>query len=296
MITAIIIVMSNLRINIWDVEHGTSIYAVTPNGKKIFLDCGSSGDFSPSLDVNPDHEKKKLDYLILSHPHQDHITDLQNLDEKFKIKILTRNKKITKEVMLDDNPDVFDPPNDKIIGKYFKLLERFTQSVAWEESPSNPSWGNNCTFHNFFNDDVSLGVNNLSVVTFIEFGDETILYGGDMEEKGWLEMLKDEKFKSHLKKTTILIASHHGNDSGYCQELFKYFMPKITIFSTGAPVDDNSRSKYHNQTTGMMVRNQSGNDERRSVLTTRNDGHIQIVVSPLTQPKISLHSSLLVIN
>jgi competence protein ComEC len=285
--------MSNLKITVWNVERGTSIYVVAPNGKKVFLDCGSSSEFSPALEVNPDYETKKLDYLVISHPHQDHITDLQNIDDKFNIKVLSRNKKISKDVMTEDNPDVFDPPNDVIIGKYFELPERFTHDVEWENNPSNPTWGNGCTFHTFTNDDISLGVNNLSVVTFIEFGDETILYGGDMEEKGWLEMLKKENFRHHLKKTTILIASHHGNDSGYCNELFDYFTPKITIFSAGSYVDDNARNKYENHTKGMTVRNQSGYEENRLVLTTRNDGHIQIVVYPLgiQEPKISLHSN-----
>jgi len=285
--------MSNLKLTVWNVEQGTSIYVVTPNGKRIFLDCGSSSEFSPALEVNSSYEKKKLDYLVLSHPHQDHITDLQNIDEKFKIKVLSRNKKISKDVMKEDNPDVFDPPNDVIIGKYFELSGRFTKDIDWDDDPSNSTWGNGCTFHNFYNDDTSLGVNNLSVVTFIEFGDETILYGGDIEKEGWLELLKSENFRRHLKKTTILIASHHGNESGYCEEIFEYFTPKITIFSAGKYVDDNARNKYVNQTKGMTVRNQSGDDENRLILTTRNDGHIQIVVYPLgiLEPKISLHSS-----
>jgi len=285
--------MSNLKVTIWNVEHGTSIYVVTPNGKKVFLDCGSSSEFSPALEVNSSYEKKKLDYLVISHPHQDHITDLQNLDEKFRIKVLSKNKKISKDVMKEDNPNVFDPPNDEIIGKYFELKDRFTHDVAWEDDPSNPAWGNGCTFHTFYLDDPSLGVNNLSVVTFIEFGGEVILYGGDMEEKGWLELLKKDSFKRHLKKTTILIASHHGNDSGYCMEIFEYFTPKITIFSAGKYVDDNGRNKYLNQTKeeGMLIRNQNGEYEKRWILTTRNDGHIQVVVYPLgiQEPKISIH-------
>ncbi|MCY4491923.1 MAG: hypothetical protein OXC46_10780, partial [Thaumarchaeota archaeon] len=88
----------------------------------------------------------------------------------------------------------------------------------------------------------SLGVNNLSLVTFVEFAAETILYGGDVEEKGWLELLKNYEFITNLKKTTILIASHHGNDSGYCKDLFKYFRPKITILSTGKYDNSNAVS------------------------------------------------------
>ncbi|MCV0367238.1 MAG: MBL fold metallo-hydrolase [Nitrosopumilus sp.] len=282
--------MTNLLVSVWNVEHGSSVYAVTPNGRKVFLDCGSSSEFSPAKEVNSTYEKKKLDYLVITHPHRDHITDLEFVEEKFNIKVIRRNKKITKDVMLKDNPDVFDPPNDKIIERYFKLSDRFTKNVEPDEDPSNPSWGNGCTFHSFNNDDKELGVNNLSVATFIEFGSETILQGGDLEEKGWLELLKDKEFREHLKKTTILLASHHGNDSGYCKELFDYFTPKITIFSAGSYVDDNSRKKYEAHTKGITVRSLSRGNEDRWVLTTRKDGHIKIVAYPDTsmEPKITI--------
>lgn len=288
--------MSNLQITIWDVEHGTAIYAVTPNGRKIILDCGSSSDFSPALEINPTNEKKILDHLVISHPHQDHITDIQNIDEKFQIKTLQRNEKITEEVMKEDNPSVFDPPNASLIDKYYELGKRFSAPVKWDNDPENPEWGKNCTFHTFANCDSSLGPNNLSTVTFIEFGEDCVLCGGDVEEKGWLELLKSNKFVTHLEKTTIFIASHHGNDSGYCKDLFDHFTPKIIIFSAGSGhIDDNSRTRYANQTQegGMSIRNQSGDEENRSVLTTRHDGHIHVVVYPSgsKEPKISLRSS-----
>ena len=162
--------------------------------------------------------------------------------------------------------------------------------MEWENDPSNPSWGNGCTFHSFNNDDTSLGVNNLSVATFIEFGGETILQGGDLEEKGWEELLKSDSFKKHLKNTTMLLASHHGNDSGYCQKIFDYFSPKITIFSAGKYIDDNARNKYVQQTKGMKVRSISRGEEDRWVLTTRKDGHIKIVIypDPSIEPKITI--------
>jgi competence protein ComEC len=282
--------MTNLIFTVWNVEHGSSVFVQTPNGRKVFLDCGSSSGFSPAKEVNSTSEKKKLDFLVITHPHQDHITDILNIENRFKIKVLRRNKVITKDVMLEDNEKVFDPPNDKIIEKYFELADRFVDDVTPENDPSLPTWGNGCTFHSFNNNDLKLGVNNLSVATFIHFGNETIFQGGDIEEKGWLELLKNNDFKEHLKKTTILLASHHGNDSGFCKDLFNYFTPKITIFSAGSFVDDISRKKYEVNTKGMIVRKRSGSEEKRWVLTTRHDGHIKMVISPTgdIEPKITI--------
>jgi beta-lactamase superfamily II metal-dependent hydrolase len=243
------------------------------------LDCGSSDEFSPALEINPTSEIKKLDYLVVSHPHQDHITDLENFDKKFDIRVMSRNKKITKDVMLKDNPDVFDPPNDVIINKYYEINNRFITPVEPINDPTTAAWGNGCTLHVFYNEDTQLEVNDLSIATFIKFGNETILYGGDLKEKGWLELLKDNRFREFLKTTTILVASHHGNESGYCEDIFKHFCPKITIFSAGS-YQDFAISKYREKTKGMIVNKRSGGQEKRYVLTTRNDGHIDLVLYP----------------
>lgn len=282
--------MTNLLVNVFDVEHGTCIYLQTPNGKKAMFDCGSSSEFSPALHLNDTEKKKKLDYLVITHPHQDHITDLENIEEKFNITVLSRNKKITKKIMEDDNPEVFDSPNDVIIGRYFDLSDRFTNDADWGNDPKNPVWGNGCTIHTFNNSDTSLEVNDLSVIVFVQFADEVILYGGDLKEKGWLELLKNQNFVKMLKKTTIFVASHHGNDSGYCSDLFEYFTPKITIVSAGRYREHDATSKYDEVTDGMDVHSKSNGTTQRKVITTRNDGHIQVVISPDSSipPKITI--------
>lgn len=271
--------MSNVVVKVWNVEHGVCISIQTPNGRKAILDCGSSDSISPASEINSTVEKKKLDYLLISHPHQDHITDILELDKRFDIKVLSRNKLIDENKMKDDNPEVFDPPNDKFINKYFEISKRFTEPVSQENDPSNTQWGNGCTIHSFSNDDKSLEVNDLSMVGFVVFYNETILYGGDLKEKGWLEILKQEKFREFLKKTTIFIASHHGNESGYCEEIFKYFKPKVTIFSAGR-YKDFAIKKYEEKTKGITVYKRSGGTDNRLVLTTRNDGDIDLVLYP----------------
>ena len=281
--------MSNLKVKVWDVEHGACIYAVAPNGKKVIIDCGNSSDISPAYNINTDHEKKKLDYLVISHPHQDHITDLLNVDEKFNVKVFRCNEKISKSVMKQDNPNVFDPPNDIYIDKYYEYTEKFTSDVDWSDSPKNPSWGNGCTFHTFSNSDTELTVNDLSVITFIKFENQTILYGGDLLEKGWQVLLTRKKFCEYLSKTTIFIAAHHGHDSGYCLDIFKYFTPSIIICSVGRHKDQ-AISKYRQHTEGMTVYNRIGDNKHCFVLTTRNNGNIDMVLYPdsTMKPKITV--------
>jgi len=267
-----------VKMKIWDVEHGVCIYIETPNKKRALLDGGSSSNFSPAIYLHEDLKIKKLDYLLISHPHDDHIRDIENIDYYFDIKVLGRNKKIDKEVMKEDNSKLFTPPNDKRITKYFEIDKKFTEPVKDEEKPSDPRWGIGCSIKYFKNDDKSLSVNDLSLATFVNFGHERILYGGDLEEKGWLELLKNENFKEYLAKTTILIASHHGRDSGFCSEIFKYFTPKLTVVSAGKYTDSDATSRYDEVTTGMKIKSMKRGEEKRKVVTTRKDGHINITI------------------
>ena len=277
--------MSNLIIEIFDVGAGLAIYVKTPNGKKIFLDCGSTSELSPAHIINPSDDKKRLDYLVVSHPHLDHISDIINVSEKYDIKVLQRNKNLDAETMRIDNPDGED---NECLKKYFSISDKFTNPVKDIDNPENTSWGKGCTFHSFNNSDTNLCVNDQSVVTFIDYGYTTILCGGDVEKKGWDELLKNESFLEYLKKTSILIAPHHGNDSGYNKKLFEYFTPKITIFSTDGP-ENTVGEKYSGNTEGLKVRTKNS-DEVRKILTTNNDGHMKIVVtSENTDPTITIN-------
>ena len=278
------------NITVWDVEHGVCIYAETPNKKRVILDCGTSPDFSPSMHLHDKLGIKKIDYLVISHPHDDHINDINNLLYYYEndIELYRRNEKISKDIVGEENPDVVKAPNDKKINQYFKLDEKFVKGVEWNKSPRNPTWGIGCTFYTYSNDDKELKINNQSVVTFIEFDNEKILYGGDLEEKGWLELLQNEEFVKRLKNTTILIASHHGNESGYCSDIFKHFTPKLTVVSAGKYRDFDAASKYDEKTDGMLVFSKTNGTKHRKVISTRNDGNIEIKIYDDKETKVTI--------
>ena len=65
---------------VWDVENGTAIYAETPNGKNVVIDCGASDDFSPA-EYLKDSLAVSIDFLVISHPHRDHIKDLKGIED-----------------------------------------------------------------------------------------------------------------------------------------------------------------------------------------------------------------------
>lgn len=286
-------VSKQTELYVWNVEDGTSIYAKTPNGKNVVIDCGASDDFSPVEHINNELNVQEIDYLIISHPHKDHIKDLDGIERYYDsdVGVLRRSGYITKDLMIRSNEDLKD---DECLGKYFELSDRYTGDVKREESPRYSNWGDGCVFkcfNNKYSEDGAVNnstINNLSVVTFVRFGNNTVLYGGDMEEEGWEEMLTKDRFKEFLKETTIYIASHHGNKSGFSSELFEHLKPKLTIISAGKKHDYDAANEYRDHTTGMGVF-KDGGQETRWIVTTRNDGHIHITLyDDGAEPRVNL--------
>lgn len=284
----LVIMVQQTELYVWDVGDGAAIYVKTPNDRHVVIDCVASDGFSPAEYLKNSLRVERINYLIISHPHKDHRNDLEGM-VTLGIDVLRLNKSITRDIMIESNNDLKDDKEG--LDRYFKLSNSYTKDVEPEESPQNKDWGEGCTFKCFNNKYSESGevdgstVNNLSVVTFIEFGTDVVLYGGDMEEDGWKEILGKDGFKELLKKTTIYIASHHGHKSGYYADMFEYFKPKLTIISGNKrDGDDDATGKYGEKTEGVNV---DGKDKK--ILTTHEDGHIHITLYDDGDLKVKLN-------
>ena len=270
---------------------GASMYVKTPN-KSMVIDCGASDDFSPADYIKNTLGVSTINRLVVSHPHRDHINDILKIKEHFgnkgqKIELLKRNKEITKDLLIESNNKLKD---DEYVEGYYELEGKFNGGNI---SEADLDFGG--VERDYFqnkNTDEKPGnstINNLSVVTFIKFGKDVVLYGGDMEKEGWETIMKKPGFDEWLQKTTIYLASHHGNKSGYYSEMFKSFKPKITIVPAGKKPNYDAADKYHDKTEGMEITNKDGKKETRKVLTTRKDGHIHITLhDDDTKPTVEL--------
>ena len=75
--------MANLRFVFWDVQHGSAAYIRTPNDTHVVLDLGigsvkgSDAAFSPLRHLKRSGVER-LDYVIITHPHRDHLDDIGN--------------------------------------------------------------------------------------------------------------------------------------------------------------------------------------------------------------------------
>jgi len=94
-----------------------------------------------------------------------------------------------------------------------------------------------------------------------------------MEQPGWRKLLTNPSFRRELALVRIFVASHHGRESGYCEELFAHCWPDVVVISDEEVHFDTQANCYAQHAKGISW---NGGRETRRVLTTRCDGDVRI--------------------
>ncbi len=264
----------------WDVQHGHSTYIKTPNNRHIVVDLGTgdySGknqEFSPLKHLKNNYNVQRLDYVIISHPHLDHIDDILNFD-LLNPKVLNRPKQITNEEVMDGVQE----KDKKKFEKYCEINNRYSSPVKDEstENTSNPdNWGgvkietftpSSCNHNNY---------NNHSIITVIEYAEMKIVIPGDNEKCSFDELLLSNRFKTAISDADILLAPHHGRESGYYLDFINLVNPRLTVVSDGRFCDTSANAKYSAKSRGWTVHKKNGTSTERKCLTTNSDGEVYI--------------------
>lgn len=265
---------------LWDVEHGACAMLLhTRNGQAgrlAMIDSGCTDDWRPSTFIRQELNRAKLDYLFITNADQDHMSDLKGLDEEGVIvPVLIRNPTYTGEEMASIKAMSGRLSRDAIW--YVGACSSHNQPVS---EPFNDHMGG-ITATCFFNSYPQFtNTNDLSLVVFIKYAGFKILFPGDLEVAGWKALLADPVFRAELAMTDILVASHHGRQSGYCAEVFDFCSPSAVVISDKPIIHDTQRTvpDYRRvvRDGGVVVRTTG---KRRHVLTTRRDGSIIFTVN-----------------
>ena len=268
-----------LRFITWNVEHGSAALIQTPNGQQIAIDLGADAGFSPLRHMKYRMGIDQLDKVIITHPHMDHIEDILNFD-LLRPRMLLRPRQLTADDISKGHNNV-GPEAVQIYQKYLEIDAKYTSLVDSADDPAiatNNGGASIATFSPLRSPKTNL--NNHSIVTVIEYQGVKILSPGDNEPPSWEELLADVAFREAIRNTHVLVAPHHGRESGFHPGLFDHISPLLTIISDGRTVDTSATGRYSTRSEGWNVLKRNGGYENRKCLTTRNDGVIEAVISP----------------
>ena len=268
---------------VYDVQLGLAVHVKAPNGKYIVIDLGTgtvrSGNTSPLLKRRWD----SIGYMIITHPHLDHIDDILNFDINPPT-ILHRAIAISNE---DVMTGVRDCDRAKF-SKYCEINNRYTGSVSSSADPSNPANFGGLSIDTFSTNLCDKkNYNNFSTITVFELSGCKIVVCGDNQKESLDVLMKRVSFREAVQNAHVLVAPHHGRESGYHEDFVNLVKPKITIVSDSNGTEASAVPKYREKSSGWTVWKSDGTSSKRWCLTTRNDGNIQVTFGEYQSPEYS---------
>lgn len=212
-----------LKLTFIDVGQGESILVEFPGRKKMLVDGG--GIPEDSFDIGErvvslflwQKGIKKIDYLVLTHAHPDHMNGLRAVARNFKV---------------GEFWETFSPRDDPF---YTELRARLpTQTIGRHMFRGQEEHIDGVEIEILNPEErepfVSNVLNDESLVIRIIYGRTAFLLPGDIgkaAEKGLVD-------SSFTLRSDVLKSPHHGSDSSSSEEFLSAVSPRILVVSVGA--------------------------------------------------------------
>lgn len=254
-----------LKLKIYDVGHGSSTLIETDT-IKILFDFGSktNREFNP-FKINESYS------LFNTHPHIDHISALKYLTQYNYDSFLIR--KIPSDLIQKLIDEAESDEDKSIYILYKKLNSEKNGLVPYERNPLNQRYNGGVEIELFTPQQDYKDLNYYSIAILLRYRGFKILLTGDNDENNLEELMNCESFKKEIQNIDVLLAPHHGHESGYHEEFLMHVNPKITLIS-----DENDdkviKDTYKSNSRGHVVKGKG----TQKCLTTYENGEINIEI------------------
>lgn len=222
----------SLKVHYIDVGQGDSIL-ISCDDKNVLIDGGDTDAADAILGYLKKQEVTKLDYVIATHPHADHIGSLDDVINEFE----------TENIIM---PKIKDSkvPTTKVYERLLDAIDNNNVNVIEAKPGDSYNIGSGVMEILAPVDDYD-DLNNYSVVSRFIYGDTSFLFTGDAEKQAENDILS---FGEDVK-ADVLKLGHHGSSTSTGENWLEAVDPKICIMSLG---EGNDYGHPHKETLQAM--------------------------------------------
>ena len=202
---------------------------VVCEGQAMLIDAGESGNEKKVIDYIHNCGITTLDYVVATHPHEDHIGGLPSVFNAAPVGLVlspvaewdSTRFQIIKRYTEAQGTEIYVP----LEGDIFELGgATFTIVHCWPEA-----WA----------------VNDMSIALRLEYGNVSFLFTGDAEQMAEYMMI-DSQF---LLQSDVLHVSHHGSRSSSIPEFINAVNPRYAVISCSS---DGGYGHPHQETLNTL--------------------------------------------
>lgn len=201
-----------IQIHYIDVGQGDSIFIELPNKKAMLIDAGESSKGKVVANYITDLGYSKIDYIVGTHPHADHIGGLAHIINNFDIGDIYMPKIVSTSKTYENLINTISEKGLKITSA------KAGMSIVSENDLNINIIGPNEEYKD---------LNNSSVVIKIVYKDRKFLFMGDAETES-----EDDIMTTDVSADVIKVG-HHGSDTSSGKTFVSEVNPKYAIIMVG---------------------------------------------------------------
>ena len=203
-----------------DVGQGDSIFLRSPNGKTMLVDAGTPDSFESIQNVLSEEGVTKLDVVVMTHPHSDHMGSMKRVIDNYDIATFYM-------------PDAVNTTSsfDRMLSALEK--KKVKTKVIWGSAKTTINWDGDVevrVLSPIKGADYQDNLNDMSVVIKVTYGETSLLLTGDAESYAEELMIASEK---ELLQADVLKIGHHGSSTSSSQAFLDAVQPKAVVISLG---------------------------------------------------------------
>lgn len=211
----------SLEVNFFNVGHGDAIFIRTPNDQRILIDGGLGNQVIQKLGQRLPFFDRRIDMIILTHPHPDHITGLISVIKRYQVgKIFYTDVKTQEEL--------FSIFKNEALAKNIPLVkvDKITSQILNGEVVLNFLYPDHDLNQEIIEEK---DINNTSIVFKLSYKKSSFLFVGDAgeeEERGLIS-------SGQSLKADVLKIGHHGSNTSSSQEFIQTVLPQFAVITCG---------------------------------------------------------------